>query len=73
MDRNEILGAVFALLIVIGGIIGYNYIENRDGVDMANAGLEQCPKTPTWNNSGNIWVKDCGKYVQEWKKVQDKD
>ena len=71
MDKNEIIGTLLAIFLIITGILGYNYIENKDGNVKATAGLEQCSKTPDWNNSGNIWVKDCAKYMQEWQKVQD--
>ena len=71
MDKNEIIGAIFAILIIFGGITGYNYVESYNDKEMARAGLEQCLETPDWSNSGTIWVKDCGLYMTEWKKVQD--
>lgn len=64
--------ALLLLTVIVGGIISYNYIEKKDNNIMAGSGLEQCPVTPNWSHSENIWVKDCGKYMQDWKKVQDK-
>lgn len=69
MKNNEIIGLVLAVLIVIGGIIGYNYMEIKDNVIMANSGLEQCPKTPDWKGSPSIWVKDCSKYLKLFDEI----
>ena len=71
MDNNEIIGILIGILIIFGGMTGYSYVDSYNDNEMALSGLEQCLTTPNWSNSGTIWVKDCGLYMTEWKKVQD--
>jgi len=70
---KEIIAIALVILVIIGGIVSYNYMENKDNTIMANSGLEQCPKTPDWRNSGNIWVKDCSKYMKDWQDIKSKE
>jgi len=75
MDKNDVLVAMIIGAVAIAsiiGIIGYNYIEKKDDSSMAQSGLEQCKKTPDWKNSGNIWVRDCNKYMETYMKLQEK-
>jgi len=70
MENNIIVGFILVILIMVGGIVSYNYIKNKDNTIMANARLEQCPKTPTWRGSESIWVKDCSRYMKDWQKIK---
>ena len=65
------MNLILTALIIAGSILTYNYMENKEDIIKLNAGLEQCPKKPTWRDSKNIWVKDCGKYMKDWKAVQN--
>ena len=71
MEIKEIAGGLALVILIFIGITGYNYMETRNDKEMAVSGLEQCPQTPDWSNSGSIWVKNCDKYMKSWKSAQD--
>jgi hypothetical protein len=71
MNKNEVVGIVFAIFLSLGTWLGLTYMYNIQDREMAKSGLEECLETPDWSNSDTLWVKDCAKYMAEWKKVQD--
>jgi len=71
MNKNEIIGIVFCVFIAATTMLTFEYLDVVKTKEMINTNLEECPQTPDWSNSGVVWVKDCKRYIESWKKVQD--
>ena len=57
---NNIFGVLVGISILVGTLSVGIYLYEKQGVEYAKAGLEQCK----YNKNETIWVKDCNSYIK---------
>ena len=68
MDKWTGIAVTVMLLVVFGGIAIKDVVDSQNAVEMAKAGLEECPKEI--GSFHTIWVKDCIAYTKLQKETK---
>ena len=69
MDKWGALAAIAFVIMSFGGLGIQDYFNSKADVEMAKAGLEECPAIVGASNQ-TIWVKDCVKYIEKMEKMK---
>lgn len=66
--------AIFLMCIVISTVLGISveeYSKRDHEVQMAKAGLEECPQEPgSYANTKTIWVESCDDYLKSRENIK---
>jgi len=68
MDKWTGIAVTVMLLAVFGGIAIKDVVDSQNAVEMAKAGLEECPLAENYRIT--VWVKDCVKYKKQEKETK---
>lgn len=62
------IGAIFLIgfFLLVGAMV---ITETWEKTENAKAGLEECPLDPYSYRHNTIWVKDCEKYIESFRKA----
>ena len=66
MDKWTGLALVAFVIFAFGSMAIKSIAKSQAKIEMAKAGLEECPMAENYRIS--IWVKDCNKYKESEKK-----
>ena len=71
MENRELAKWMTTIVGIIGicwMVFGIKILETDK--DLAKSGLEQCMMKPGTMYVGIIWVKDCSKYMKDYKELK---
>lgn len=64
---------MFTVLLGFGAMMLKNYNSSVEKIEKIKQGLEECPMFPDGSSFATIWVKDCDKYIENFKKRKENE